>query len=67
MKRLQDRTDDLSDLEMNVTGMQRQMTGVEKRLETQDKKLDTLLNYFKEGMEVREKKWKPSWNTWKKA
>ena len=56
MKRLQDRTDDLSDLEMNVTGMQRQMTGVEKRLETQDKKLDTLLNYFKEGMEVREKK-----------
>ena len=67
MKRLKDRTDDLSDLEMNVTGMQRQMTGVEQRLESQDKKLDTLLNYFKEGMEVREKKWKPSSNTWKKA
>ena len=56
MKRLQDRTDDLSELEINMSGMQRQMTGVEKRLETQDKKLDALLSCFKEGMEMREKK-----------
>ena len=70
MKRLQDRTDDVSELETNMSGVQRQMTEVEKRLEIvsdslirltegkteQDKKLDALLCCFKEGMEVREKK-----------
>ena len=70
MKRLKDRTDDVSELETNMSGVQWQMTEVEKRLETvsdsliklsegkaeQDQKLDALLCCFKEGMEVREKK-----------
>ena len=70
MKRLKDRTDDVSELETNMSGVKWQMTEVEKRLETvsdslikltegkaeQDKKLDALLCCFKEGMEVREKK-----------
>ena len=69
MKRLKDRTDDVSELETNMSGVKWQMTEVEKRLETvsdslikltegkaeQDKKLDALLCCFKEGMEVREK------------
>ena len=32
IKRLQDRTDDVSELEINMSGVQRQMTEVEKRL-----------------------------------
>ena len=70
MKRLKDRTDDVSELETNMSGVQWKRTDVEKKLETvsnsliqltegkaeQDKKLDALLAFFKEGMETREKK-----------
>ena len=70
MKKLKERTDDVSELESNMSGVQWKMTEVEKRLETvsnslikltdgkaeQDKKLDALLDCFKEGMEMREKK-----------
>ena len=70
MKRLKDRTDDVSELENNMSGVQWKMTEVEKKLETvsnslikltegrteQDEKLDAVLDCFKEGMEMREKK-----------
>ena len=70
MKKLKERTDDVSELENNMSGVQWKMTEVEKKLETvsnslikltegkteQDKKLDALLDCFKEGMEKKEKK-----------
>ena len=70
LKRLKDRTDDVSELETNMSGVQWKMTEVEKKLETvsnslmqksegnvaRDKKLDALLACFTEGMEKREQK-----------
>ena len=70
LRKLTDRTDDVSELETNMSGVQWKMKEDERKLETvsnslkqltegnveRDNKLDALLACFTEGMDKREKK-----------